>query len=112
MRKQEKDHGTKRMVEGGSVLNRRVLLLEDLISTGSSCLSAVDNLRKEGAKINECLAIVSYNFSASKNSFSEAKVKSHTLTSFPVILEEAKKIGMIKGDTLKKVENWFKENTQ
>lgn len=109
VRKEVKDHGTKKMVEGGSVLNKHVLLIEDLVTTGRSSLSAVDNIRKAGGKISNCLVIVSYNFSSSKEAFSDAKVKLHTITSFPVILEEAKKLGMVRGKTLIKIEDWFRE---
>nr|MBP6060661.1 orotate phosphoribosyltransferase [Candidatus Paceibacterota bacterium] len=112
VRKQMKDHGTKKMVEGGSVLNRNILLIEDLVTTGGSSLSAVENLRKEGAKVNNCLVIVSYNFPSAKEAFSKAKVKLHTITSFPVILGEAKKLGMINEAILKKVEAWFSEHTK
>lgn len=112
VRKQMKDHGTKKMVEGGSVLNRNILLIEDLVTTGGSSLSAIENLRKEGAKVNNCLVIVSYNFPSAKEAFSKAKVKLHTITSFPVILGEAKKLGMINEVTLKKVEAWFSENAK
>jgi|SRR3989344_3135669 len=112
VRKEVKDHGTKRMVEGGSVLNRNVLLIEDLVTTGGSSLNAVQNLRKEGAKVNNCLVIVSYNFPKAKDSFNKAKVKLHAITSFPIILDEAKKLGMIKGDKLKKVESWLMEHTK
>ncbi|MBP9715103.1 MAG: orotate phosphoribosyltransferase [Candidatus Pacebacteria bacterium] len=112
VRKVAKEHGTKKMVEGGNVLNRHVLLIEDLVTTGMSSLSAVGNLREAGAKVSNCLVIVSYNFPSAKDAFKKSKVKLHTITSFPVILEEAKKLGMINGENLKKVENWFKENTK
>ncbi len=112
VRKEVKDHGTKKMVEGGNVLNKHVLLIEDLVTTGRSSLSAVDNIRKAGGKISNCLVIVSYNFSSSKEAFRNAKVKLHTLTSFPVILEEAKKLGMVRGKTLTKIEHWFLENVK
>lgn len=112
VRKVAKDHGTKRMVEGGTVFNKNVLLIEDLVTTGGSSLAAVDNLRKEGAKVRSCLVIVSYNFPGAVYAFKSAKVKLHTLTTFPVILEEARKLGMIRGENLKKVENWFAENTK
>jgi orotate phosphoribosyltransferase len=112
VRKEPKDHGTKRMVEGGSVLNKTVLLVEDLVTTGGSSLRAVDSLRKEGAKVNNCLVVVTYNFPSTKQSFIKEKVKLHTITSFPVILEEAKKLGMVKGDTLKKIEEWFAKHTK
>ncbi len=112
VRKKAKDHGTKRMVEGGTVLNKHVLLIEDLVTTGGSSLDAVENLRKEGGKVNSCLVIVSYGFPSAEDAFHKAKVKLHTITSFPVILEEAKKLGIIKGDNLKKVEDWFKKHTK
>lgn len=107
VRKQVKDHGTKKIVEGGNVLNKRVLLIEDLVSTGGSSMDAIENIRKSGGKVSDCLVIVSYNFPSSREAFKKAKVKLHTLTSFPVILEEAKKLGMIKGENLKTVEVWL-----
>lgn len=112
VRKEIKDHGTKKMVEGGNVLNKHVLLIEDLVTTGRSGLSAVDNIRKAGGKISNCLVIVSYDFSSSKEAFSNAKIKLHALTSFPVILEEAKKLGMVNSKTLMKIEDWFQEHTK
>lgn len=112
VRKQAKDHGTKRMVEGGNVLNRNVLLIEDLVTTGGSSLSAVENLRKEGAKVHNCLVIVSYDFPSAKHSFQQAKIKLHAVTSFPIILNEAKRIGMINDNTFKKVEDWFTKHSK
>lgn len=107
VRKQMKDHGTKRMVEGGIVLNKNILLIEDLVTLGRSSLDAVMNLRKEGAKVNNCLVIVSYNFPGTREAFNKAKVKLHTLTTFPVILQEARKLGMVNENVLKQVEAWF-----
>jgi orotate phosphoribosyltransferase len=112
VRKEAKDHGTKKMVEGGSVLNKQVLLIEDLVTTGSSSLSAVKNIRGSGGKVSNCLVIVSYNFPSAQEAFRNEKVKLHTLTSFPVILEEAKKLGMVHDKALKKVEDWFKAHTE
>jgi orotate phosphoribosyltransferase len=112
VRKEAKDHGTKRMVEGGVVLNRHVVLVEDLVTTGGSSLAAVANLRKEGGKVSNCLVIVTYNFPSARVAFDSAKVKLHAITSFPVILAEAKKLGMIKGQQLKKVEDWLAQNSK
>ncbi|OGI67780.1 orotate phosphoribosyltransferase [Candidatus Nomurabacteria bacterium RIFCSPHIGHO2_01_FULL_42_15] len=111
VRKEAKDHGTKKMIEGGSVLNRHVLLVEDLVTTGGSSLGAVHHVRKGGGKISHCLVIVSYNFPSSKEAFHNAKMKLHAITSFPVILDEAKKLGIIQGKTLAKIEDWFQEHT-
>ncbi|MBY0376764.1 orotate phosphoribosyltransferase [Patescibacteria group bacterium] len=107
VRKAVKDHGTKKLVEGGDVSGKRVLLVEDLVSTGISSLTAVEGLRAEGAIVEDCLVIVSYNFTEAKEAFKNANVRLHTLTSFPVILEEAKKQGLLQGEDLKIVEDWM-----
>lgn len=106
VRKQIKDHGTKKLVEGGDVSSKHVLLVEDVVSAGHSSLAGVAALRAESAVVTDCLVILSYGFSEAKEGFEKAKVHLHTLTSFPVILEEAKKQGILKGDELKIVEDW------
>lgn len=95
VRKQAKDHGTKKMVEGGNVRGKRVLLVEDLVTTGSSSLAAVESLRQEGAEVTDCLVIVSYNFPEARNNFEQARVWLHALTPFPVILQEAADAGLL-----------------
>lgn len=87
VRKQPKDHGTKNRVEGGSVVGMRVLLVEDMITTGSSSLSAVHALRDTGAIVNDCLSIISYGFPESLIAFADAHVNLHTLTNFQAILD-------------------------
>ena len=111
VRKQAKDHGTKKMVEGGDVADKKVLLIEDVVSAGHSSLAGVTSLRAEGAIVEDCLVILSYGFSESREGFEKANVRLHTLTSFPVILEEAKKQGILEGDKLKTVEDWVKQYT-
>ncbi len=89
VRKQEKDHGTKKLVEGGDVSGKKVLLIEDLVTTGGSSLRAVRALREAGAVVTDVLVIVTYAFPESVEAFTEAEVNLHSLSSFPVILEEA-----------------------
>ncbi len=109
VRKIAKDHGTKKMIEGGDVKGKRVLLIEDLVSTGGSSLSAVSSLRNEGAIVEDCLVIVSYDFLEAKEAFKQNKVNLHTLTNFPTILSEAVKTNILKDDDLEIVKNWFAE---
>ena len=109
VRKQVKDHGTKKLVEGGDVVNKNVLLIEDVVSAGHSSLASVEILRAEGAIVRDCLVILSYGFSEAKEGFKKANVFLHTLTSFPVILEEVKKQEFLKEDELKIVENWVEK---
>lgn len=107
IRKEVKDHGTKSLVEGGNVKGKKVILIEDLVSTGGSSLNAVKEIRNAGGIVNECLVIVSYDFIESKENFKNADVKLLSLTSVPVILEEALKLGQIKEDQMKKIQEWF-----
>src|SRR3989344_4286700 len=85
VRKQTKDHGTKKMVEGGEVSGKKVLLIEDIVSAGHSSLAAVATLRSEGAIVNDCLVILSYGFYEAKEGFERTNVRLHALTSFSVI---------------------------
>lgn len=111
VRKQAKDHGTKKMVEGGEVARKKVLLIEDLVSTGGSSLSAVESIRKEEGIVDDCLVIVSYDFKQAKDAFHKANVKLHSLTSFPVILEKAIELRMLKQEQVEKIKSWLKEHS-
>jgi len=111
VRKQIKDHGMKKMVEGGDVVGKKVLLIEDVVSAGHSSLAAVDALRNEGAIVEDCLVILTYGFSEAKEGFKTAKINLHTLTSFPIILEEVKKQNLLMGVELKTVEDWVNKKT-
>ena len=107
IRKQTKDHGTKKLVEGGDVSGKRVLLIEDVVSAGNSSLAAIEVLKNEGAIVEDCLVILSYGFSKAREGFKKANVNLHTLTSFPVILGEVKKQNLLEKDELKIVEDWL-----
>lgn len=109
VRKEPKDHGTKKRVEGGDVKGEKILLVEDLVTMGTSSLSGVAALRAEGGLVNDCLVIVSYGFPEVVKAFGEAKVNLHALTSFPVILEEAIAAKKITEGNAKVVRTWLKD---
>lgn len=109
VRKQEKDHGTKKLVEGGDVAGKKVLLVEDLVTTGGSSLKAVQALRDAGATVTDVLVIVTYGFPESVAAFKDAGVTLHALTSFPVILKEAETQGLISADDVKEVTSWTED---
>lgn len=109
VRKKIKDYGTKSRVEGGSVAGKKVILLEDLVTTGMSSLAGVEALRQDGARVNDCLIIVGYGFKEADEAFNKAKVKLHPLTNFEVVLEEALRMGLF-GQTQKAIlEDWFQD---
>lgn len=107
VRKAAKEHGQKRQIEGGEVANKHVLLIEDMITTGGSSLRGVAALRTENAHVNECMAIISYDLPEAKSAFAEADVTLHTLTTFPIVLDEAAKAGQLKGDEVRLVRDWL-----
>jgi orotate phosphoribosyltransferase len=109
VRKKPKEHGTKSRIEGGDVRGKRVLLLEDLVTTGGSSLAGVEALREEGAIVEQCLVIVTYGFLEAREAFERAGVRLGALTSFPVILEEAVSQNALTEDGKAMVEDWLAE---
>lgn len=109
VRKKLKDHGTGKLVEGGDVEKKKVLLLEDLVTTGGSSLDGVKALRDSKAIANDCLVIISYGFKESKLAFKKAKVKLHALTTFKIVLAEALKRKLFSLDEKKIIEEWFQD---
>jgi orotate phosphoribosyltransferase len=107
IRKAAKEHGTKRLVEGGDVYGRHVLLIEDLVTTGGSSLAGVQALRDEGAIVTDCVAIVSYRFMEAVGKFEDAGVQLHTLTSFGEILELARKRELVSEADAQSVAAWL-----
>lgn len=109
VRKEIKDHGTKKRVEGGDVKGKKVLLIEDLVSTGGSSLSGVQALRDEGAIVEDCLVIIQYEFPEAVEAFQKAKVTLHALTTFPEVLKEIKAGDKYGEDDIAKMDEWLKD---
>ena len=109
IRKEIKGHGRGRRIEGGAVAGRRVLLVEDLITTGGSCLSAVDVLREAGAIVSDALAILSYGFGEARAAFVRADVALHTLTDFETLLELALEGQTVNAEEARLIRHWLKD---
>lgn len=109
VRKQPKEHGTRSRVEGGPVTGKRVLLVEDLVTTGGSSLSGVAALRDEGATVTDLIAIVSYGFREATDAFAAADVRLHTLTTFQHIIAQALASGRFDSATLDIVNDWLSD---
>lgn len=108
IRKQAKEHGKRARIEGGDVAGRRVLLVEDLVTTGGSSLSGVAALREAGAIVTDCLAIISYGFHEAVQAFAEAHVRLHTLTDFPTVLEAALQRECVQPGEVQAVHDWLR----
>ena len=106
VRPKPKDHGMVAQVEGVVAEGSRVVVVEDLISTGKSSLSAVDALSKQGVQVTGMVAIFSYNFDHARKSFEDANVELHTLTNYDTLIEEAVACNYIKESELELLRQW------
>ena len=108
VRSDVKKHGKQNVVEGRLEKGKKVLLVEDLISTGKSSIAAVQALRNNGAVVNDCIAIFTYNFKIAKDNFKANKCNLHVLSDFENLIEVAAKEGYIKKADLGMVLSWNK----
>ena len=89
VRSKPKDHGTGSMIEGEVIPGQRVVVIEDLISTGKSSLQAVQALKDAGCAVAGLAAIFSYGFDQATENFKEAKCKFITLSNYNALLDYA-----------------------
>lgn len=108
VRSKAKGHGLKNLIEGKLNAQERVLVVEDLISTGGSSLKAVAALREAGAIVVGVLAIFSYNFEQAITAFSTANCPYHTLSNYNTLLPIAIEMGYINKTDLTTLKNWRK----
>lgn len=106
VRSSAKDHGRRNQIEGELQPGQRVLVVEDLISTGGSCLLAVDALREAGAEVVGVLAIFQYGFAKADTAFSEKGVGFQTLTNYDALVQEAARIGYVSASDLNTLKKW------
>lgn len=101
-----KDHGTGAQIEGSLPENANVVVVEDLISTGASSMSAVECLTKEGANVMGMVAIFSYNFDKARRSFEYSNLELRTLTNYNTLINEAVACNYIKDKDLETLQDW------
>lgn len=106
VRPKPKDHGTGAQIEGVLPEGAKVVVVEDLISTGSSSLSAVTALRRAGATVAGMAAIFSYNFPQAREAFEDANVELHTLTNYDTLLDVAQSCGYVKKEDMELLREW------
>lgn len=106
VRSSPKGHGLENLIEGDLKPKQKVVVIEDLISTGGSSLKAVEALRNDGCQVLGMLAIFSYNFDIAVNNFAEAKVELTTLSDYNALLDLAVKVGTISSSDQKTLAQW------
>ncbi|MDR3132902.1 MAG: orotate phosphoribosyltransferase [Prevotellaceae bacterium] len=101
-----KTHGLGNIVEGELPPGSKVVVIEDLISTGGSSLAAVDVLRKAGADVLGMAAIFSYGFATPRRSFEKSDCVLYTLTNYITLIEEALACGYIAAQDIETLKQW------
>ncbi len=104
-----KDHGLENLIEGDLKPGSKVVVIEDLISTGGSSLKAVEAIRNAGCDVLGMVAIFTYGFSISEEKFKESKVELTTLCHYDAILDEALKIDYIDQSEIAILQRWRKD---
>ena len=98
-----KDHGRQNQIEGKLLPGQKVVVVEDLISTGGSVIEVVNILREAGAKVLGIVSIFTYGMQKGIDRLAAADVKNVSLTNFDVIAEVAAEDGYIKTDDIKRL---------
>ena len=106
VRSEPKKHGLGNQVEGVLLPGQRVVVIEDLISTGSSSLTAVAALREQQADIIGMVAIFTYGFKKAVNNFNEANCPLQTLSNYNALLEQAVKSNYVTSAQQQALINW------
>lgn len=106
VRSAPKGHGLGNQIEGQYTKSQKVVVVEDLISTGGSSLSAVEALRQAGVEVLGMVAIFTYGFQTAADNFATANVKVDTLSSYNVLIEAALESGYVKEDQLNDLKEW------
>ena len=106
VRKEAKQHGMKNLIEGNLEKGAEVLVVEDLISTGSTSLGAVAAVREAGAAANKCLAIFTYEMKVATEGFKQLNCELITLSNFSTLVRIAAEKGYIKKEELDVLIDW------
>ena len=106
VRSKAKDHGMTNLIEGDLQPGMKVVVIEDLISTGGSSLKAVEALRAHGCEVIGMIAAYTYGFPVAEKAFAEAGVTLTTLTNYEAVVEVARETGYIRPEHVELLHQW------
>ncbi len=109
IRSSAKTHGKMKAVEGHFERGQNVLLIEDLITTGKSALTAAQAAIEEGATIQTCCSIFSYDLPIASTNFLQAHIKIDPLCTLECLLDAAKNLGLLSDQDFKSLKAWQKD---
>ena len=106
VRAKPKDHGLENLIEGDLKAGQKVVIIEDLISTGVSSLKASEAISNFGGNVLGMMAIFTYNFPIAKENFEEAGIELTTLSRYKTLIEVALESGEIKESQVESLNQW------
>lgn len=109
VRPKPKDHGMQNLIEGRLEAGSRVVVVEDLISTGGSSLKAVEAIRQQGCEVVGMVASFTYGFPVAERAFAEAGVKLCTISDYEAVVVEAAKAGYVDAADLETLAQWRRQ---
>ncbi|NOR74272.1 MAG: orotate phosphoribosyltransferase [Draconibacterium sp.] len=109
VRAKPKGHGLENLIEGEMEPNKKVVVVEDLISTGGSSLKAAEAITNFGGNVIGMVAIFTYNFPVAEKSFAKAKIELITLSNYYVLIDTAVEIGKVTADQVDTLLKWRKD---
>lgn len=112
VRSKPKDHGLENLIEGELLPDMKVVVVEDLISTGGSSLKACQALRNNGCVVIGMVASYTYGFDVAVKAFQEANVKLITLTNYEAVVETALETGYIRNEDVPLLNDWRKNPSE
>ena len=112
VRSSPKDHGLENLIEGELRPGMKVVVIEDLISTGGSSLKAVEAIRRDGCEVIGMVASYTYGFPVAIEAFKNANVELVTLTNYEAVLEVAVQTGYINEEDVEVLDAWRKDPAQ
>lgn len=109
VRSTPKDHGLENLIEGQLSPGQKVMVIEDLISTGQSSLKAAEAIRMAGGNVIGMVAMFTYGFPIAEERFKEAGINLTTLSNYEALLEVALKTNFIGKDDVETLKLWRKD---
>lgn len=106
VRSKPKDHGLENLIEGDLKPGMKVVVIEDLISTGGSSLKAVEAIRSNACEVIGMVASYTYGFPVAENAFRKANVRLETLTDYEHVVAEALATGYISEHDVDVLHDW------
>lgn len=109
VRSTPKAHGLKNLIEGRVELNKKYLVVEDLISTGASSIAVVNALREEGAEVCGVVSVFTYQFEKAMQAFQQLHTPVHSITNLDILLQRAVEISYIQPAELESIKSWSED---